>query len=88
MREEMKASEMTGKKAAKCVAPQLLSLSGSLNVSFIQAQSKTSVLVVIENRIGQPNAEMHVTHTQYGFTAFLASQRGLKRHSHTLQVTM
>lgn len=64
------------KKAAKCVAaPQLLSLAfflsvAPLNVSFIQNQSKNlrpppspPPLLVAENQIGQPDAEVHVAHT-------------------------
>ncbi len=56
------------KKAAKCVAPHLLSLSLLLSLwrpkRFIYSSSEQNLSpLVAENRTGQPNAEMHVTRT-------------------------
>ncbi len=71
------------KKAAECVAPQFpfLSFSVALNVSFIQARSKTWVPLVAQNQIGQPNAEMHVTHTMWVHSFLCTSAESQKTQS-------
>lgn len=68
------------KKAAKCVVPQL-SLSLSLNVSFIQTQSRSCIPLL--QRIKQDSQMQRRTrHTQCRFPALFAPQHSLKRQSY------
>lgn len=70
------------KKAAKCVAPQL-SLLRPKHFLYLSSEHKPSPLF-IENWIGQPNGEMHVTHTIWVHSFLCTSAQSQKTESYPI----
>lgn len=73
------------KKAAKCVVPKLPSLSCFLcrlkRFIYSSSEQKQHPLVA-ENQIGQPNAEMHETHTIWVHSFLCTSAQSQKTQSY------